>query len=65
MLERNLRLGKSSSVQLLAVFVQAAIVFGLAYSGFGYWALAAGALIGRSFETVLLCYTDGWQFQLA
>ncbi len=65
MLERNLRLGKSSSVQLFAAFVQAVIVFSLAYSGFGYWALAAGALIGRLFEAGLLCYTAGWHFRFA
>ncbi len=64
-LERNLQLGKSSSMQLAAAFVQAVIVFSLAYTGFGYWALAAGALIGRAVETVLLCMAVGWRFRLA
>lgn len=65
MLEREIQMGRWSAAQLAAAAIQAALVLGLAWVGFGYWALACGALVGRSAETALLIRIAGWRPRLA
>jgi O-antigen/teichoic acid export membrane protein len=63
-LERDLRLGQQSGVHVVSALVQAGLVLGLAWLGYGYWALALGALAGRGLETVILVYLSGWRPRL-
>ncbi len=65
LLERNLRLGQRSAVRLVGVFSQAVLVWWLAWAGYGYWALAAGALAGRLLQTAYAWYASGWRPALA
>ena len=65
MLERQLLLGKQSAVQLGASFLQASVVLTLAWLGFGYWALAAGALMSAFVQTCLVFRVVHWRPKLA
>lgn len=59
-LDREQKLGQQAIVHVISLLLQSSLVLGLAWAGFGYWALAAGALWGRLAETVILCYAAGW-----
>ncbi len=65
LLERNLHLGKRSVVHVIGVFSQAALVLALAWAGYGYWALACSALVGRLLQTACAWYAGGWRPALA
>jgi O-antigen/teichoic acid export membrane protein len=65
LLERNLRLGRQSAVQLGGALAQAALVLSLALAGLGYWALAAGTLASRLMEAGCVWYASGWRPRLA
>jgi teichuronic acid exporter len=65
LLERDLSLGKTSAVHLGGALVQALLVFAFAWHGWGYWALAIGAMVGRLLETLSLGYAAGWRPRLA
>src|SRR6185369_11251025 len=60
LLERNLALGAQSAIHLATAVGQAAVVLALALAGFGYWALAAGSLVGRTLEAAGVWYATGW-----
>lgn len=60
-LERNLELGCQSALHVLSAIVQLSLVLGLALQGYGFWALAAGALATRALEAVALPYAAGWR----
>jgi O-antigen/teichoic acid export membrane protein len=51
-------------VHALRVLVQLGIVLGLALAGFGYWALATGALAAGLIETAAVIYASGWRPRL-
>jgi O-antigen/teichoic acid export membrane protein len=63
-LERELRLGRQSGVHVASALAQAGLVLALALLGYGYWALAFGALAGRGLETAVLAYLSGWRPRL-
>ncbi len=65
LLERNLQMGRQSTVQLAGAVAQAALVLSLALAGMGYWALAAGTLAGRFIEAGCVWYASGWRPALA
>ena len=65
MLEREIQLGRWSAAQLGAAVIQAFLVLGLAWAGLGYWALACGALAGRSVEAAFLTFATRWRPRLA
>lgn len=65
LLERDLALGRQSAVHVGSSLVQAAVVLGLAWAGFGYWALASGVVVGRFLEAIALCWASGWRPRLA
>lgn len=60
LLDRELRLGQQALVHILASLLQAATVLTLALNGFGYWALAAGAILGRILEVFTLMRAARW-----
>src|SRR6266545_309455 len=64
LLDRELRLGKQSVVHVATTALQGGLVLGLAIAGFGYWALAAGAMAARVLEAVALTYLAGWRPRL-
>lgn len=63
-LERQLRMERLSAIQVAATTIQAVLVLSLAFSGFGYWSLAAAALAARLTEAVLLSAAAGWRPRL-
>jgi O-antigen/teichoic acid export membrane protein len=65
MLERDLCLGKQSVIYVSGAVVQAGLVLALAAAGMGYWALAAGVIVGRTFEAAALTWAAGWRPRLA
>ena len=65
MLERDLALGKQSAVHAAIVVVQSALVFGLAWAGFGYWALGAGMICARVVQAGLVWWASKWRPALA
>jgi O-antigen/teichoic acid export membrane protein len=65
LLDRGLRLGRQAAVHVACSAAQAALVLGLAAAGCGYWALAAGAMAGRSLEALFLAWAAGWRPRLA
>jgi O-antigen/teichoic acid export membrane protein len=65
LLDRDLRLGKQAAVHVVFSAVQSGLVLGLAVAGAGYWALAAGAVVGRVLETALLLMMARWRPALA
>ena len=60
-LDRRLELKSQGLVHLISTTLQAGTVLGLAWGGAGYWALVAGAMLGRAFETLSLVYLTGWR----
>jgi O-antigen/teichoic acid export membrane protein len=64
-LERDLRLGSQSAVHVLCAALQIGLVLALAVAGFGYWALAGGALAARVVETLAFTHAAGWRPRLA
>lgn len=64
-LEREMLLGRWSGAQLIAAVLQGGLVLWMAWSGFGYWALACGALAGQGAEAMLLTFASGWKPRLA
>jgi O-antigen/teichoic acid export membrane protein len=52
-------------VHVVCSVVQSGTVLGLALGGAGYWALAAGAILGRVLEVATLMHAAGWTPRLA
>jgi O-antigen/teichoic acid export membrane protein len=63
-LDRKLRLGRQSAIQVLSGVVQSGLVLVLATTGWGFWALVAGILAARVVETVALAWFARWRPQL-
>jgi len=59
-LERNFRLGRQSLAQLGGALMQTGTVLLLAWLGYGYWALAIGAIISRTLEAVFIALASRW-----
>jgi PST family polysaccharide transporter len=64
LLDRGLHLGKQSAVHVIVSVVQSSLVLAMAAAGYGYWALATGALVSRALETVIVTYYSGWRPRL-
>lgn len=64
-LERDLRYGRQSAVQLAMAAVQSVTVLALALAGYGVWALAFGAIVARLVQTALVLYFSRWRPALA
>jgi PST family polysaccharide transporter len=65
LMDRDLRLGKQSAVHVAVAVLQSGLVLTLAFAGFGFWALAAGALLARVLEVGSLLWITGWRPRLS
>ncbi len=65
LLERDMRFGRQSTMFVISALTQLVVVFTLAWNGFGYWALAAGMILGRCFELLVLSFLCHWTPRLA
>jgi O-antigen/teichoic acid export membrane protein len=59
-LEHRLEMGRQSVVSVAGNLIQSAVLIATAALGYGYWAFAAVALVGRSFESACLVRLSGW-----
>jgi len=59
-LDRRLQMGRQSAIYILSTVVQSVVVLGLALAGFGFWALAAGAIVARVGEVAFLAWQTAW-----
>jgi O-antigen/teichoic acid export membrane protein len=64
LLDRDLSLGRQAAAHVICSVVQSSLVLGLALTGAGYWALAAGAMTARVLEVFVLSYAAGWRPRL-
>jgi O-antigen/teichoic acid export membrane protein len=64
LLEHRLEMGRQSAVAVVVGLFQSAVLITAASLGYGYWAYAAVALIGRSFESVCFVWLSGWRPRL-
>jgi O-antigen/teichoic acid export membrane protein len=64
LLDRELHMGRQAAVHVVCAVVQAGVVLGLALAGFGYWALAAGAMVARLLKAAALAGAAGWKPRL-
>jgi O-antigen/teichoic acid export membrane protein len=63
-LEHRLEMGRQSGVAVAGSLIQSAVLIAAAALGYGYWAFAAVALVGRSFECACLVRLSGWSPRL-
>lgn len=64
LLTRELRMERQSAIQAMSTGVQSMLVLSLAAAGFGYWALAVGAIVAKFVEIIALSRATGWRPRL-
>jgi len=60
LLERRLQFGHRSVIHVITALGRSSFVLVLAATGWGYWSLIVGTMVGRMFETVALTYCAPW-----
>lgn len=60
LLKREMRFGAQSTAATVATAVGLAVSLGLAFSGWGYWALAVQQPVETATRTGLICWWAGW-----
>jgi O-antigen/teichoic acid export membrane protein len=60
LLQRQMRFTASALIEILVLFVSTGLGVGMAYAGYGYWALVAMAIVPPIVSTVGAWFLTGW-----